>query len=369
MCIRDRYQRRVHGENQMGCCYGSRAEGIQSEILMMGRNEHKLDSDPLTQAGIPVGLQKGFQREGDLIECESAKLVEPGIKLEPITSEDIRTGPELWLEVVESPTLPKKQFEINPAGYSESLRAEKDGCVYMGTAEFTETGVCANDIIVPKEEEGMGEVHLLIQYQPSARNYFIKDLGQGTGTFIKIDCPLLLEKGYIISFGDSHMLINKLSAEEIQLKFLDGPKIDQMFTFHKNDGVVTVGRMTGCQIKFENFSLSRYQCSVYNQNGEWMLEDGTGEKRSTNGSWLFLENFFPMHEGMVIKAGQSLFCAHLIFNHQGQKTVSYTHLTLPTILLVQISVVAVSLKKKKTLITEMIQRVNSTSQTKRCYTQ
>eukprot|EP00831_Metopus_contortus_P064114 TRINITY_DN5733_c0_g1_i14.p1 TRINITY_DN5733_c0_g1~~TRINITY_DN5733_c0_g1_i14.p1 ORF type:complete len:142 (+),score=17.12 TRINITY_DN5733_c0_g1_i14:195-620(+) len=30
------------------------------------------------------------------------------------------------------------------------------------------------------------------------------------------------------------------------------------------------------------------------------------------------------------------------------KTVSYTHLTLPTILLVQISVVAVSLKKKKT---------------------
>eukprot|EP00831_Metopus_contortus_P013551 TRINITY_DN15503_c0_g1_i1.p1 TRINITY_DN15503_c0_g1~~TRINITY_DN15503_c0_g1_i1.p1 ORF type:complete len:275 (-),score=46.65 TRINITY_DN15503_c0_g1_i1:78-902(-) len=36
-----------------------------------------------------------------------------------------------------------------------------------------------------------------------------------------------------------------------------------------------------------------------------------------------------------------------ILNLNGNKTVSYTHLTLPTILLVQISVVAVSLKKKK----------------------
>eukprot|EP00831_Metopus_contortus_P038083 TRINITY_DN29985_c0_g1_i2.p3 TRINITY_DN29985_c0_g1~~TRINITY_DN29985_c0_g1_i2.p3 ORF type:complete len:108 (+),score=49.96 TRINITY_DN29985_c0_g1_i2:47-370(+) len=34
------------------------------------------------------------------------------------------------------------------------------------------------------------------------------------------------------------------------------------------------------------------------------------------------------------------------------KPVSYTHLTLPTILLVQISVVAVSLKKKTKVITE-----------------
>eukprot|EP00831_Metopus_contortus_P031848 TRINITY_DN25874_c0_g1_i1.p2 TRINITY_DN25874_c0_g1~~TRINITY_DN25874_c0_g1_i1.p2 ORF type:complete len:128 (-),score=51.25 TRINITY_DN25874_c0_g1_i1:37-420(-) len=34
---------------------------------------------------------------------------------------------------------------------------------------------------------------------------------------------------------------------------------------------------------------------------------------------------------------------------EGEEAVSYTHLTLPTILLVQISVVAVSLKKKKNL--------------------
>eukprot|EP00831_Metopus_contortus_P058102 TRINITY_DN50341_c0_g1_i1.p3 TRINITY_DN50341_c0_g1~~TRINITY_DN50341_c0_g1_i1.p3 ORF type:complete len:105 (-),score=34.46 TRINITY_DN50341_c0_g1_i1:31-345(-) len=48
-----------------------------------------------------------------------------------------------------------------------------------------------------------------------------------------------------------------------------------------------------------------------------------------------------------------------------QIPVSYTHLTLPTILLVQISVVAVSLKKKKRQIIkkrEKIKQKNSTRQ-------
>eukprot|EP00831_Metopus_contortus_P023674 TRINITY_DN20845_c0_g1_i2.p1 TRINITY_DN20845_c0_g1~~TRINITY_DN20845_c0_g1_i2.p1 ORF type:complete len:160 (+),score=20.49 TRINITY_DN20845_c0_g1_i2:132-611(+) len=49
-----------------------------------------------------------------------------------------------------------------------------------------------------------------------------------------------------------------------------------------------------------------------------------------------------------------LACKKSQFHHQNNDnviiSVSYTHLTLPTILLVQISVVAVSLKKKKTKI-------------------
>eukprot|EP00831_Metopus_contortus_P034926 TRINITY_DN27810_c0_g1_i3.p2 TRINITY_DN27810_c0_g1~~TRINITY_DN27810_c0_g1_i3.p2 ORF type:complete len:115 (+),score=28.82 TRINITY_DN27810_c0_g1_i3:325-669(+) len=40
-------------------------------------------------------------------------------------------------------------------------------------------------------------------------------------------------------------------------------------------------------------------------------------------------------------------CTSKVWNNGDYNAVSYTHLTLPTILLVQISVVAVSLKKKK----------------------
>jgi len=98
----------------------------------------------------------------------------------------------------------------------------------MGTMERTaETTECVNDIVIPSEEQGMAPRHLLIKYFTETKSYSIKDLGDGTGTFVKIDSPLELKQGYIISFGDSHMAINTRLNGKIQLKFLDGPKTDQ----------------------------------------------------------------------------------------------------------------------------------------------
>ena len=45
----------------------------------------------------------------------------------------------------------------------------------------------------------------------------------------------------------------------------------------------------------------------------WMIRDGDGEKSSTNGTWLFVENFFEVFDRMVIKVGETLFQA-LLFN-------------------------------------------------------
>jgi len=134
---------------------------------------------------------------------------------------------------LESPTLQKgARFEINAAGYIGSRRGAKDGCVYMGTSEHSElTTECPNDIIVPTDEIGMGGIHMVIQYRPDKKNYVMRDCGQGTGTFIKVEHPLQLKQGYIISYGDSHMFINMETKEKIQLKFLDGPKSDQLLYF------------------------------------------------------------------------------------------------------------------------------------------
>ena len=48
---------------------------------------------------------------------------------------------------------------------------------------------------------------MVIKYNLDNRNYYLRDLGDGTGTFVRLDAPLLLKHGYIISFGDSHMVI------------------------------------------------------------------------------------------------------------------------------------------------------------------
>ena len=42
---------------------------------------------------------------------------------------------------------------------------------------------------------------------------------------------------------------------------------------------------------------------IINVNGTWILKDGTGEKQSTNGTWLFVDDLFKIYDGMTFKAG------------------------------------------------------------------
>ena len=155
------------------------------------------------------------------------------LTVKQIPPEELAVAPTLTLEVQESPALERgTTYEINARGYVGSERQANDGCVYMGTLGRTAEGVePTNDIVVAPEEQGMGEKHLMIQYSMETKGYSIKDLGEGTGTFVKIESRLVLRQGSIVSFGDSHMVVNVRLSDKIQLKFLDGPKTDQTLYF------------------------------------------------------------------------------------------------------------------------------------------
>lgn len=64
--------------------------------------------------------------------------------------------------------------------------------------------------------------------------------------------------------------------------------------------------MTDCHIRFDDSSLSRYQCTIKYDEG-WTICDGDGNKFSTNGSWLFADSPIELQDGMVFKAAQTLF--------------------------------------------------------------
>ena len=68
-----------------------------------------------------------------------------------------------------------------------------------------------------------------------------------------------------------------------------------------------IGRMPSCNIKFDDNQLSRLQCTISYHEGNWILKDGDGTKSSTNGTWLFVDELFKIYDGMVFKAGQTLF--------------------------------------------------------------
>ena len=76
---------------------------------------------------------------------------------------------------------------------------------------------------------------------------------------------------------------------------------------------VLIGRMPTCQIRFEDSQLSRLQCQIFfdESRGVWLIRDGDDSKLSTNGTWLFVDELFPVSNKMVFKAGQTLFKANL----------------------------------------------------------
>jgi len=103
---------------------------------------------------------------------------------------------------------------------------------------------------------------------------------------------------------------------DITIKFLDGPKIDQVFKFKAEDKTIKIGRMADCQIKFDDNNLSRYQCTFKHFNNAWHIIDGFRSKPSTNGTWLLLGDRIELVHEMVIKIGQTLFKAGVEIENQ-----------------------------------------------------
>jgi hypothetical protein len=117
-----------------------------------------------------------------------------------------------------------KEFSLTALGLKGISNRIKDGCVYAGCDPTV------NDILLSSKEKGAGNRHFMIKYDEKFKSSFaLRDLGEGMGTFIRIDEPLFLKANSIISFGDSHMitLINYADGNKITLKFIDGPKVDQ----------------------------------------------------------------------------------------------------------------------------------------------
>ena len=138
---------------------------------------------------------------------------------------------KLTLTVIDSAKmLIGSQYEIFPYGLKSSQRNLKDGCVYAGSLEKS-GNLKINDIILPEEEKGVGKRHFMIQFVKGEKYidkgaYMIKDMGEGMGTFIRLDNPLKLQNNFIISFGESHVIV-QIDASQLHLRFIDGPRTEE----------------------------------------------------------------------------------------------------------------------------------------------
>ena len=95
-------------------------------------------------------------------------------------------------KVVEGLAVDKNTIlKINACGLIGSKRNKSDGCTIIGSQDAGKNGEIYNDFVIPSTDIGIGKRHLIIKYNLDYKAYYLRDLGDGSGTFVRLDVPLV----------------------------------------------------------------------------------------------------------------------------------------------------------------------------------
>ena len=233
----------------------------------------------------------------------------------------------LDLEVINSWNLPKGlKLHINKDHLENSLRNEHDGKIYFG---FQKDLNILNEkpyidyLLLPKENDYDNKfigIHFEIRYDESNSKYYIKDLGSGYGTFIKLVEPLKIKNNLLINIGDTFIVFsfkdNDERSENITLQIFTGNEQSEIYEFNSEKKNIFIGRETSSDVYIEDKLLSRKHCYIYynrndNNNEEkncWYIKDGDlNGKKSTNDTWLYSLDDTLIYDQMIFKTNHNLF--------------------------------------------------------------
>lgn len=224
--------------------------------------------------------------------------------------ESLTPVPKLLLEVKDSPSVSVgKVFHLTPTGLLASTRQVVDGKTLIGR----DGNLC--DIVLNRDLD-VGVVHCVIEFNAKSRAYCLKDLGDGNGTFVRIEGSHQLQSGDVVNFGDSHarvMVETQISASMLTLQFYEGPMAEQEVAFRSTQQPISIGRTKDCSLPIDDSKLSINHCFLtYNSQTSWSISDGNGIKPSANGTWyclkrLYVDQDLPIAHGAMIRAGNTVF--------------------------------------------------------------
>ena len=115
---------------------------------------------------------------------------------------DLKNAPLLSLSVVQgAPFGECKALSVNSLGSvtyhgcdaqaPAPHRVVKERTVYFGTH------AASNDVILP-ECNDFGAQHFCVRYQPEKKQYVVRDLGQGSGTFVQVATTTQIYNGMFV---------------------------------------------------------------------------------------------------------------------------------------------------------------------------
>ena len=127
-----------------------------------------------------------------------------------------------------------EKIEINAAGYCNGRKKAIDGVTYFGSDEGSSVSVISdtcqkeNDYVYLDDEAGISQKQFKIFYSVKDDQYYIKNLGDESGTFIRVDTKIIVKQGYMITFGKFHIVMNyKAEAiDNICIRVINGVQLE-----------------------------------------------------------------------------------------------------------------------------------------------
>ena len=236
---------------------------------------------------------------------------------------------KLILEIVTSDNIDEKfiQIEIDPLGYTNSKR-QKDGITYFGYQNEEDFKI---DYILRYSDnfdnDNFNGRHFMIKFNPDDLNYYIKDLGKGCGTFIKIQEWTEIKNNLLLNIGENYIVFSSEFEDEdninndicLHIK-LFSMKEQKIFTLNPDNCPITIGRNNDNNIVIDDDMLSRYHCTIDFKDDKWYIQDGYAKnglqedeiKKSTNGSWIYAFDEIKIKDKMIFKANRNLFICNLV---------------------------------------------------------
>ena len=133
-------------------------------------------------------------------------------------------------------------------------------------------------------EESVSRYHAEIIFKN--KDFYIRDNGSTTGTFLKITANIFLEVGMIVEMGSNQFIIEKMvcssNAGELHMTICEGPNVGQRLVVSLKDQLTSnsIGRKNSNTFPFpDDQHLSNIHAKFFILDNKFYLEDLS----STNG--------------------------------------------------------------------------------------
>ena len=228
----------------------------------------------------------------------------------------------LDLEVLNSWNLPVGlQLHIDEFGLKNSIRNQGDGVTYFGfqTEDELNENPYIDYLLGPKEQEYDEQFigkHFQIRFDNDTKKYYIRDLGNGFGTFIKLIDEEKIKDNLLINIGETYIVFsfNNDNENELIIKLFTGEEQSNSYSFNcENQKCIIIGRDSSlCDIIIDDKMLSRVHCCINykekNNEKGWYIKDGNLQgKKSTNDTWFYTGEETVINDQMIFKTNHNLF--------------------------------------------------------------